>query len=85
VGGELLRIVQAEEAAALLVQQAQQGKETAIAQALKEREAALAAVKAPSLPIKSPARRRHDDFESLAKRNRERAVKRVMEEIHALA
>ena len=82
---ELLAIVHAEEAAESLLKEAQERREQAIHDALTDREYRLQNIKPPTpvAPDLKPAKPDTRRIEQLAKTNRRRAVKRILEAIHA--
>lgn len=82
---ELLTIVNAEQQAEQLVQQALEHKEAAIKAAMEERQFKLSNLKGPQPKIPE-VRSRKPDVESLketAKRNKAKAVSKILEEFYA--
>jgi hypothetical protein len=82
---ELLAIVQAEQAAEALVNDAQEQKEAMIKEAYRQQVLQLAAVIAPQ-PVVPQLHQQHprlDLLKETAKRNKAKAVKRILEELYA--
>ncbi|MDD9953215.1 MAG: hypothetical protein OXR66_02675 [Candidatus Woesearchaeota archaeon] len=83
----LLAVVQAEEHAEQLVQEAEQAKTTSIQHALKERERKLTGLHKPEAkkPTLKEKRLGLSSFEKKAKKNKAKAIKKILEELYAVA
>jgi hypothetical protein len=82
---ELLAIVQAEAEADRLVAEAQSRKEAATKQALEERAAKLANIRAPVVqePTLRNLKQNFDQLKLRAQKNKAKAIKKILEEIYA--
>jgi len=87
LGQELLAIVQTEQAAETLVQQAKERQVQAIQQALVDREFRLANIITPQVidPNLKPLRPAIEQLKRTAQKNKARAVQQILREIYAAA
>lgn len=82
---ELLAVVEAEDKAEALVKEAQERKQQAIRDALQQRDEQLAKLKAPavSTPNLKPLATNVEQLKGVAKRNKAKALKLILEELNA--
>jgi hypothetical protein len=81
---ELLKIVEAEQQADALVKEAQERKELAIKKALEERQFKLSNLKVPETaqPKLKPLNPDLERIKQVARKNRSKAIKAILEELH---